>query len=138
MRKLRWLWYVCIALGFLATYFGLFEPPTTGKVTTTVVGSMEAWWGTHASHPIVSAFFVGLAVSTVFLPELWLHIKPILFPFKPRPDISAADSFLLILARSKLRRKYSRHWRQLAPAGHRESGQLESQNIKSRVEAALI
>ena len=138
MRKLRWLWYACIALGFIATYFGLLEPAKTWKSTTMLVESMETWWSAHAVHPIASAFFAGLAVSTVLLPELCLHLKPVLFPFKPRPDISAADAFLLILARSKLRRKYAKHWKQLAPADRHESSQLESQNIKNRVEAALI
>ena len=137
MRKLRWLWYACVALAFLATYVGLFELPKTWAPTIALVASLESWWSTHASHPVASAFLVGLAVSTVFLPELWLHLKPILFPLKPRPDISAAESFLLVLARSKLQRKYSRHWKQLLPADHESSG-LESQNRKSRVEAALI
>jgi hypothetical protein len=138
MRKLRWLWYACVVLAFLATYVGLFELPKAWAATIALVASMESWWSTHASHPVASAFLAGLAVSTVFLPELWLYLRHILFPLKPRPDISAAEAFILILARSKLQRKYYRHWKKLLPADRYESSGLESQNRKSRVEAALI
>src|SRR5215470_4694310 len=121
MRRLRWLWYACVALGFLATYFDLPEPAKTWKSTTMLVESMETWWSAHAAHPIASAFFAALAGSTVLLSELCLHLKPVLFPFKPKPGISARESFLPNFAPNKLKRKYAKHWKQLAPADRHES-----------------
>lgn len=51
--------------------------------------------------PSLAAFAFGLLISTVLLPELWLQIKPHLFPLKPRADTEGATIFKEIIAKSK-------------------------------------
>jgi hypothetical protein len=101
MGKIKWIWYAVLAAIFLLGYFGLFSLPKDWSATMLLLAAIEKWWGAHAAYPAIAAFAVGLAVSTVFIPELWTHLKPIFFPQKLRPDVDGATAFKEVLAKSK-------------------------------------
>jgi hypothetical protein len=97
----KFLWYALVAIGFVASFFFDLSIPKNWESTLSVLAPIETWWAAHATHPSLSALFVGLAVSTVLLPELWSQIRPHIFPPKLRPDVDGATAFKEIIAKSR-------------------------------------
>jgi hypothetical protein len=101
---MRWrlLWYVVVVFGFVASFFFGVSMPKDMSSAMKIIAPIEEWWQIHAAHPSLSALFVGLAVGTVLLPELWIQLKPHIFPPRLVADISAGDAFKMLFADSKL------------------------------------
>ena len=114
---MRWklLWYLFVAIAFIATFFFDFSWPQNWRAALSALGPIETWWGAHAGHPILSAFFAGLLLGTVLLPELWLQLRPHLFPAKPRPNLDAGIAFKTILVRSREAKRFARKKENLKP-----------------------
>jgi hypothetical protein len=100
--RLRFLWYAFVVFGFVASFFFGVSLPKNLADAMTDIAPLEQWWNVHAAHPLLAAFFAGLAVGTVLLPEVWIQIKPHVFPASPRADIAAGEAFKLIFHKSKL------------------------------------
>ena len=100
--RLRFTWYGIVGVGFLLSFFGIIQMPKDWNAAMTALAPIEAWWATHAVHPSLAAFFAGLLVGTILLPELWIEIKPHIFPPALEPDIAAGEAFKLLFESSKL------------------------------------
>lgn len=95
---------VVVSLG-VATFFGLVSLPKDWGSILSWLTPLETWWAAHAAHPTLAAFVSGLAVGTIFLPELWSQVKPHLWAPKYRPDVDGATIFKEILAKSSRAKK---------------------------------
>ena len=78
--RLKYLWYAVLAVFFILGFFGIWSMPKNLADAVNAVAPIEQWWSTHAAHPILAAFAVGLFFSTVLLPEgwrtFWNHLRP--------------------------------------------------------------
>jgi hypothetical protein len=100
--RIRFLWYVGLAVFFLLSFFGVFSMPKDYPSALKMLTTIETWWSAHAAHPVAAAFITGLAIGTALLPELWIQIKPHVFPSPKRPDIAAGTAFMLLFERSRI------------------------------------
>jgi hypothetical protein len=135
MRR-RFLWYILIAVGYVASFFFGISIPKNWTDAVTDLAPIEQWWGAHAAHPLLSAFLAGLALGTVLLPELWIQIKPHLFPLNPKADIAAGDAFKLLFKRSKLAHRLVKNG-MLTRVVMYESHLTEPQKIGGRLRVEL-
>ena len=135
---MRWrlIWYALVGVFFFASFFLGLSLPRTWTDAATAIAPIERWWSIHASHPLLAAFFAGLLLGTVLLPELWIQIKPHLFPLKPQADIAAGDAFMLLFSRSKLARNLVKKG-MLTSAVMYESHLTEPQKIAGRLRVEL-
>jgi hypothetical protein len=99
--KPKYLWYCVPPLGFVLTFFfGISLPKDWGSALI-FLAPIESWWATHAAHPLLAAFFVGLSFGTVFFPEIWRVLKDHAIPSEPRPDWDLRDAVYYLRIRSK-------------------------------------
>jgi hypothetical protein len=137
--RLKYIWYAVVGLFFLLSFFGVLTLPKDWAGTLGALASLERWWSSNAAYPAISAFLVGLAISTIFVPAAISLARDHLFPSKPKPDIGAAEAFNKLLLRSKLSRSllanglsvpvmYESH---LTPAGVIEA------RLKKQIESEL-
>jgi hypothetical protein len=100
---MRWklLWYALVVIGFVASFFFGLSLPKNLESALSALAPIEKWWAGQATHPSLAAFFAGLAVGTILLPELWSQIRPHIFPPKFRPDVDGATAFKEIIAKSQ-------------------------------------
>ena len=78
--RIKYLWYAIVAFFSILGFFGNWSRPKNLADAMNALAEMEQWWSTHTAHPTLAAFFVGLSVSTVLLPEgwraFWNHLRP--------------------------------------------------------------
>jgi hypothetical protein len=134
--RLRWLWWLFVGLGYCLSYFDIVSVPKDWGATLKWIAPIEQWWVSHAAHPTFAAFFAGLTIGTVLLPELWSQIRPHVFPEKPKPTITAAAAYQLVLRRSKWVRRQMKDWKSL-PSVRYETSRDERAVAKERIELAL-
>jgi hypothetical protein len=99
--KLRFWYYALVTLCWVLAFFGFWTWPKSWEAAVSFLAPLETWWGGHAAHPTLAAFFLGLAAATIFIPELWRVARPHLFTEKFSKDISAAEGFNKIVSHSK-------------------------------------
>jgi hypothetical protein len=135
---MRWRlsWYALVGFGFVASFFFGVSMPKDWADAMIAIAPVEQWWNAHAAHPLLAAFFAGLAFGTVLIPELWIQINPHLFPLKPKPDIAAGDAFKLLFSRSKLARRLVKKG-MLTRVVMYESHLTEPQKIAGRLRVEL-
>jgi hypothetical protein len=134
--RLRFGWYAIVAIVFVLGFFGIFSVPKDSSSALKMLGAIESWWEIHAAYPAVAAFALGLMIGTALLPELWIQVKPHVFPLKPQADITAGDAFKLLFSRSKLARKLVEEG-MLTRAVMYESHLTEAQKIAGRLRVEL-
>src|SRR5947208_13104549 len=101
--RMRWkfLWYALVGALFIASFFFGLSLPKNWNAAVSTLAPVETWWAAHAALPSLAAFFLGLAVGTIFLPALWVQVRPHIFPLKLRPDVDGATAFKEVLAKSR-------------------------------------
>jgi len=67
--RFRYIWFVIVAVVFLLGFFGIWTMPKDWRSAIDVISPIESWWAAHSAHPILTAFLIGLAFSTLCLPE---------------------------------------------------------------------
>jgi len=134
--RLRYLWHALVAFLFILTFFGIFSMPKDWVSARELLTSVEAWWVSHAADPIASAFLIGLAFATIFIPEALSLLRDHLFPRHPRPDILALEAYWLIRKRSKWIRQQEKNWRKLPTELDNREGCVE-QTLNTRLHTLL-
>ena len=64
----KWFWRSVLLLGAVLSYFEII--PTTWRSTVDLLTDIELFALNNAAYPVVFSFFVGLAVATIFVPEV--------------------------------------------------------------------
>jgi hypothetical protein len=134
--KFRLFYYAFIIILWALAFFGFWSWPKSWEAALTSLAPLEAWWTGHATHPTLAAFFLGLAVATSFIPELWRVLRPHLFAEKFRRDISAAQGFNKIVSHSKRAKELVRKKMLIVPMVY-ESHLTPKGVIEARLRAKL-
>ena len=109
--KLKHVWYfVLTVLGVLA-FFNVFSWPKDSQAAMKLLNAIDVVIFRPAAHPTMFALVVGLAIGTVFIPEIWRVVRDHNFPEEPKPnmDLQEAIDYLRIRSRWGLGRVHYSH-----------------------------
>ena len=106
------------------------------NAAVSTLAPVETWWAAHAALPSLAAFFLGLAVGTIFLPALWVQVRPHIFPLKLRPDVDGATAFKEVLAKSRRAKELVRPGKLTVPVMY-ETHLTEFGVIEGRLKAQI-
>jgi hypothetical protein len=99
--RLKYLGTAFPIVASVLSFFFDFSLPKDWGAAQKFIPPVESWWTSHAAHPVLSAFFVGLSFGVVFLPEIWRVVRDQEFPSDPRPDWDLRDAYEYMRVRSK-------------------------------------
>ena len=109
--KLKYAWWCVLAILGVLAFFNVFSWPHNSQAAMKLLTAIDAAIFRPAAHPTILALVVGLAIGTVFIPEIWRIIREHVFPSKPHPnmDLKETIDYLRIRSRWAVGRAYSKN-----------------------------